>query len=250
MREQLQDFREENAAMRQELRTLREDNRRMRERIDGQARPPREPANVTSLGRFAAPEEFVPPVIGRQELGGSTTQAEWAAPQRAGRAAGPDGAYRRRARPQPTSSIYGRGLEPEEMEHHSLDVRPSTPTKAAPAVDLGYVNSVSPEELDALPYGLVILDARGDVLFYNETESRLAGYDIEEVTGKNFFEDVAPCTRVKEFQGRFEDFVEGKLGRVTFFDFVFYFSHGTQKVLIGLSHGRKAGHYNVMMTRT
>jgi hypothetical protein len=54
---------------------------------------------------------------------------------------------------------------------------------------------------------------------------------------------------VQAFEGRFKEFVEGKLGRVTFFDFAFHFARGTQNVLIGLSHGRKKGHINVMMMR-
>lgn len=120
---------------------------------------------------------------------------------------------------------------------------------ARPAMDLGFINKVSPEELDTLPYGLVVLDTQGDVLFYNETESTLTGFARERVIGKNFFTKVAPCTQVKAFQGRFEEFVRGELGRVTFFDFAFHFEQGTQNVLIGLSHGRKRGHINVMMVR-
>lgn len=148
--------------------------------------------------------------------------------------------------PSPTSDLWGRGLEPEQL----TNVTPA-PGRAIPRrdMDLGYINRVSEEELDQLPYGLVILDVDGDVLFYNETEARYAGFRRETVVGRNFFRDIAPCTRVKEFQGVFQDFVTGRMGRVHFFDFVFHFAHGSQSVLIGLAHGREHGTINVMMTR-
>lgn len=90
---------------------------------------------------------------------------------------------------------------------------------------------------------------RAVLALYSETESQLAGFDRNRVVGKNFFEEVAPCTQVKGFEGRFRDFVQGKLGRVTFFDFAFHFEHGTQHVTIAFSQGRKPGQINVMLIR-
>jgi photoactive yellow protein len=147
----------------------------------------------------------------------------------------------------PESSLYGRGLIPG-VEFSPERAVPAV-SGAAPGFDLGYINQVPAEELERLPYGLIVLDTEGNVLFYNETESKLAGFARERVLGKNFFREVAPCARVQAFEGRFKEFVEGKLGRVTFFDFAFHFARGTQNVLIGLSHGRKKGHINVMMMR-
>lgn len=144
------------------------------------------------------------------------------------------------------SQLWGPGLQPEEQG-------PVTPHPDAVAprhnVDLGYINRVVEEDLDKLPYGLIVLDVEGRVLFYNETESRYAGFSRERVLGKNFFGEVAPCTRVQEFEGAFRQFVAGKLGRVHFFDFVFHFKHGSQTVLIGFSPGRQRGQVNVMLTR-
>ena len=111
------------------------------------------------------------------------------------------------------------------------------------------MNQVTALELDELPYGLIVLDAQGFVLFYNETEAKLTVFAKEQVIGKHFFEKVAPCTRVKEFEGRFQDFVAGKLGRVVFFDFAFHFENGTQNVVISIAHGRKQGHFNLMLMR-
>jgi photoactive yellow protein len=140
----------------------------------------------------------------------------------------------------------GFGVPPKEALARGVDPPNSL---GRPNVDLGYINDVPEDELDALPYGLIVLDREGAILFYNETESQMAGFAREQVLGCNFFEDVAPCTRIRAFQGRFEQFVRGELGRVTFFDFAFHFAHGTQNVVIGLSHGRKRGQFNVMLMR-
>ncbi|MGA9392637.1 MAG: PAS domain-containing protein [Candidatus Sulfotelmatobacter sp.] len=68
------------------------------------------------------------------------------------------------------------------------------------------------KELDALPHGVIQLDAQGKVLRYNAYEQRLAGLTREKVVGKNFFKQVAPCTDVQEFYGRFREGVAlGKL---------------------------------------
>jgi len=147
---------------------------------------------------------------------------------------------------RPVSGRLGAGLDPEYIDPARLTPKLSGGVQP---VDLGFVNSVGADELDGLPYGLIVLDAAGDILFYNETEGRYVGMTPEQVTGMNFFTEVAPCTQVKAFQGRFEDFVAGRLGRTTFFDFAFHFEQGTQNVTIGLSHGRKRGHYNVMLIR-
>jgi photoactive yellow protein len=37
------------------------------------------------------------------------------------------------------------------------------------------------------------------------TESKLTGRDPKRVVGRNFFTDVAPCTNVQSFAGRFRE---------------------------------------------
>jgi photoactive yellow protein len=63
-------------------------------------------------------------------------------------------------------------------------------------------------ELDKLPFGAIQLDIKGNVLKYNDYESRLANVRKDTALGKNFFTEVAPCTNVKEFYGRFKAGVE------------------------------------------
>ncbi len=65
------------------------------------------------------------------------------------------------------------------------------------------VDSLNEHELDALPHGAIQLDSVGTVLKFNLYESKLSHLPKQSVIGKNFFTQVAPCTDVKEFRGRF-----------------------------------------------
>jgi photoactive yellow protein len=58
-------------------------------------------------------------------------------------------------------------------------------------------------ELDALPYGMTQLDTRGVILRYGGAETQLSGLTAAECVGRSFFDEVAPCTHVREFYGRF-----------------------------------------------
>jgi photoactive yellow protein len=75
-------------------------------------------------------------------------------------------------------------------------------TARAEIIDL--LDTLSREELDELPVGVIQLDRDGTVLEYNETESSLARFNRWDVVGRHFFRDIAPCTAVRDFQGRFE----------------------------------------------
>lgn len=49
------------------------------------------------------------------------------------------------------------------------------------------VEGASQAELDNLPFGVILLDREGKVLFYSETEARQSGYGKSPL-GQNFFE--------------------------------------------------------------
>ncbi|MEK6301653.1 MAG: hypothetical protein AABO41_13165 [Acidobacteriota bacterium] len=88
--------------------------------------------------------------------------------------------------------------------------------------DTEKIESYSREEFDVLRFGAIKLDKEGVILKYNAYEGRLAGRDPGEVVGKNFFTEVAPCTNVQEFGGRFREGVEsGKLYATLPFRFLF-----------------------------
>lgn len=57
-----------------------------------------------------------------------------------------------------------------------------------------FLENASLEELDQLNFGVVKVDNEGNVQIYNKYESEMAALDKEEVIGKNFFHQVAPCT--------------------------------------------------------
>jgi photoactive yellow protein len=67
------------------------------------------------------------------------------------------------------------------------------------------IDPLSAADLDSLPFGAIQLDREGKILQYNDYESKLAGVEKSKAVGKNFFTELAPCTNVKEFQGKFKD---------------------------------------------
>ncbi len=56
-----------------------------------------------------------------------------------------------------------------------------------------WLEQASAEEIDALPFGVVTMATDATVEHYNATEGRLTGLTPERVTGRHFFETVAPC---------------------------------------------------------
>ena len=67
------------------------------------------------------------------------------------------------------------------------------------------IDSIGEKELDSLPYGVIQLDAQGTFLRYNSYEEGLSGLTKQKVVGKNFFKQIAPCTDMQEFYGRFRE---------------------------------------------
>lgn len=117
-------------------------------------------------------------------------------------------------------------------------------------IDFGAVKQLSADELDALPYGLITLDAEGRVLHYNDTESRMVGLPKHKVLGRRFFGEVAPCARVREFEGRFQELVRDPYRvRVQTFDFVFRFANGDQQVTIVMTPAKERGQYHMALLR-
>ena len=125
------------------------------------------------------------------------------------------------------------------------------PTASADqGIDFGAVARLSPEQLDQLPYGLITLDATGRVVHYNDTEARLVGLPKNRVVGRSFFGEIAPCTRVREFEGRFFELArDPSRVRVVTFDFVFRFSSGDQAVTVVITPSRVRGQFHVALLR-
>ena len=106
-----------------------------------------------------------------------------------------------------------------------------------------------PGEIDALPFGLISVDRDGTIEQYNAYESQLSRLSKDRVLGLNFFSDVAPCTAVKEFQGRFERFAAQSGKGAESFDFVFPFAFGRQFVNVTFLRGAKDGQIKILVNR-
>src|SRR3954469_11574299 len=106
----------------------------------------------------------------------------------------------------------------------------SAPMQATAGV-LEKADVFTESELDTLPVGMIQLDRTGKVLKFNQTESALARVAKDDAVGKSFFDEVAPCTKVQEFYGRFVEGVEKK-SLHTVFDYVFKFRDGLRKNVV------------------
>ena len=67
------------------------------------------------------------------------------------------------------------------------------------------LESASFEEIDEMPFGLIVMDRAGVVVWYNTVESAQTGIAREKVLGRNFFESVGPCTNNYLISQRFID---------------------------------------------
>lgn len=110
-------------------------------------------------------------------------------------------------------------------------------------------DQLAEEELDNLPVGMIQLDTSGKILKFNQTESDLARVEKTAAVGRNFFDDVAPCTKVREFHGKFLDGVAAR-DLSTTFDYEFKFRDGRRKdVLISMFYSKNTESVWVLVQR-
>ena len=62
------------------------------------------------------------------------------------------------------------------------------------------IEQLSQDQIDHLPFGVVLLNAEGVVAFYSVTEKRQSGYDGAAL-GSKFF-DIAPCVSKGDMRQR------------------------------------------------
>jgi photoactive yellow protein len=67
------------------------------------------------------------------------------------------------------------------------------------------LDASSPEQLDALDFGVIAFDADSNVQRYNTFESQAAGLSPQRVIGEPLFTNVAPCLNNFMVAQRFED---------------------------------------------
>lgn len=93
------------------------------------------------------------------------------------------------------------------------------------------LESLSEEEFDALPFGAIQLALDGTILRFNYYEEQKAHLSKRDVVGKSFFKEVAPCTDVKEFYGKFRAGVDTRDLDVEF-EYYFAFKQAPREVHI------------------
>ncbi|MHC4940115.1 MAG: PAS domain-containing protein [Planctomycetota bacterium] len=118
-----------------------------------------------------------------------------------------------------------------DATHDDFEAPFLDPTTPVAVRRIERMTSMSRDELDRLPIGAIRLDKDGTILEYNAAEARLAGREPAEVIGRNFFTEVAPCTNVQEFAGRFRADVGSDRPAVAF-PYVFRFPEKDVTVLV------------------
>lgn len=104
------------------------------------------------------------------------------------------------------------------------------------------------QEIDQLAFGAVQLDAKGTVLQYNAAEAGITGRKREDVIGRNFFREVAPCTDSPAFKGAFDAGVRnGDLN--TMFEYVFDYRMAPTKVKIHMKKALVGDSYWIFVKR-
>jgi photoactive yellow protein len=120
------------------------------------------------------------------------------------------------------------------------DDHPDLPTAEAVVLDKLPAGEITVVDIDTLPIGVLLLDAAGTVLRYNATESRFSGILPAAAIGKNFFTDIAPCTRLSAFRRAFEQGVrDGTLNSML--SYTFTFPNRPMRVLVQIKAAKEAG---------
>ena len=107
------------------------------------------------------------------------------------------------------------------------------------------LNDLTEEQLDRLPFGAIRVNAEGVILFYSRSQAEITHREPAAVLGRNFFAEVAPCTVVPEFYGRFRrGALIGTLS--TTFEFVFDFEMQPVQVRITMHNAERPGEFWIL----
>lgn len=75
---------------------------------------------------------------------------------------------------------------------------------------LGMLSLGESEAINRVAFGVVHLNEAGTIVGYSRQESELSGLRPEEVVGRNFFDEVAPCTNKADFRSLFAGVISGE----------------------------------------
>ncbi|NCN05717.1 MAG: photoactive yellow protein [Spirochaetales bacterium] len=117
------------------------------------------------------------------------------------------------------------------------------------ADDMGNVMAkLGDDKINDLAFGAIKIDDKGMILSYNQAEGEITGRNPDEVIGKSFFREVAPCTNQPEFYGRFEKGLkDGSLN--TLFEYVFDYNMKPTKVKVHMMKAQVGEGYYIFVKR-
>lgn len=110
------------------------------------------------------------------------------------------------------------------------------------------LGKMSDKQINELAFGAIQLDASGKILTYNAAEAGITGRNAESVIGKNFFQDVAPCTNTPKFKGVFDAGIKQD-NLNTMFEYVFDYNMVPTKVKIHMKKAILGGSYWIFVKR-
>jgi len=104
------------------------------------------------------------------------------------------------------------------------------------------------QDLDGLAFGAIQVDKDGKILQYNAAEGDITGRDPNQVVGKNFFKEVAPCTNSEDFYGKFKEGVaKGSLNAM--FEYTFDYKMTPTKVKVHMKKALTGDSYWIFVKR-
>lgn len=91
--------------------------------------------------------------------------------------------------------------------------------------------AVDLSRIDHLPFGAIFLDPRGNIMRFSKVESEFSGRNPEEVLGRNFFDDVAPCSKGQIIYHKFfKGVAEGSINVLLDYRFDYGIGHAEVRI--------------------
>lgn len=110
------------------------------------------------------------------------------------------------------------------------------------------MNGFDGRDVDEFAFGAIQLDAEGVIHVYNAAEAQITGRDPKAMIGKNFFDDVAPCTNREGFRDVFNEGVHHDDLDILF-EWIFDTGVMACKVLVHLKKADTPERYWVLVKR-
>ena len=102
--------------------------------------------------------------------------------------------------------------------------------------DISNIFARSPEKLDELAFGALSLDKNGMIFKYVHAQNSHIGRMPVDVTGRDFFNEVAPCLKCTPIHHNFRKFSRTGCVNVVFYHGIVYYGKSTEVKIHLKSH--------------